>query len=109
MIMSKDSERQAWTKFVEERERGKKTKQPAVDSFIRDYRLSARGAEAELDDLVTEHTLIRPGNLVRTHRAKCTGDLPIGSRFFKSVPQHYSFAVSLRRAENCRVHRRRAH
>ena len=52
--MSKDSERQAWTKFVEAREREKKTKQPAADSFIRNHFPPACGAEAELDDLVTD-------------------------------------------------------
>jgi hypothetical protein len=35
--MSKDSERQAWTKFVEARGHEKKTKRPTGDSFTRDH------------------------------------------------------------------------
>ena len=49
--MSKDSERQAWTKFVEERER--EAKRPRVKKRVKEE-LSQAELEAALDDLVTD-------------------------------------------------------
>jgi hypothetical protein len=48
--MSKDSERQAWTKFVEERER--EAKRPRAKKRAREA--SQAELEAGLDDLVTD-------------------------------------------------------
>jgi len=47
--MSKDSERQAWTKFVEERE----AKRPRVKKRVKEE-VSQPELEAGLDDLVTD-------------------------------------------------------
>jgi hypothetical protein len=52
--MSKSSERQAWTKFVEEHEAERKPKRPR-GAYRRRFRPTQAGLEAELDDLVTEH------------------------------------------------------
>jgi len=51
MAMSKDSERQAWTKFVEERER--EAKRPRAKKRIKEEVWRAE-LEAELDELVTD-------------------------------------------------------
>jgi vacuolar-type H+-ATPase subunit H len=50
--MSKSSERQAWTKFVEEREREREAKRPRAKK-----RANREVSQAELEagDLVTEH------------------------------------------------------
>jgi ParB-like chromosome segregation protein Spo0J len=56
--MSKDSERQAWTRFVEERER--EAKRPRVRKRIKEE-VSQAELEAELDDLITEHSLKSSG------------------------------------------------
>ena len=49
--MSKDSERQAWTKFVEERERA--AKRPRAKKRVKEG-ASQLELEAALDDLVTD-------------------------------------------------------
>jgi hypothetical protein len=49
--MSKDSERQAWTKFVEERER--EAKRPRGKKRVKEE-VSQAELEAGLDDLVAE-------------------------------------------------------
>ena len=49
--MSKESERQAWTKFVEERER--EAKRPRAKKRVKGE-VSQAELEAELDDVVTE-------------------------------------------------------
>ena len=49
--MSKDSERQAWTKFVEERER--EAKRPRAKKRVKEE-VSQAELEAGLDDLVTD-------------------------------------------------------
>jgi hypothetical protein len=51
--MSKDSRRQAWTRFVEEREREKKTKRPR-GAYRRRFPPTQAELEAALDDLVTD-------------------------------------------------------
>jgi hypothetical protein len=50
--MSKDSERQAWTKFVEERERA--AKRPRAKKRAKEEVSQAELDEAALDDLVTD-------------------------------------------------------
>jgi hypothetical protein len=52
--MSTDSERRAWTKFVEEREAESKRKRPR-GAYRRRCRPTQAELEAALDDLVTEH------------------------------------------------------
>jgi hypothetical protein len=49
--MSKDGERQAWTKFVEERERA--AKRPRAKNRVKEE-VSQAELEAGLDDLVTD-------------------------------------------------------
>ena len=81
--MSKDSERQAWTRFVEERER--EAKRPRVKKQAEEE-VSQAELEAGLDELVTDSDrrdakrrgLIWSGHLVPTHRAKRASGLPIG-------------------------------
>jgi hypothetical protein len=51
--MGKDSERQAWTKLVEERERA--AKRPRAKKRLVKEEVSQAELEAELDDLVAEH------------------------------------------------------
>jgi hypothetical protein len=50
--MGKDSERQAWTKFVEEREAERKPKRPRAKKRATEEASQAK-LEAGLDDLVT--------------------------------------------------------
>jgi hypothetical protein len=56
--MSKDSERRAWTEFVEERER--EVKRPRVKKRVKEE-VSRAELEASLDDLVTESVLKTSG------------------------------------------------
>ena len=56
--MGKDSERQAWTKFVEERER--EAKRPRAKKRGKEEASQAE-LEAGLDELATEHVLKTSG------------------------------------------------
>ena len=55
--MSKDSRRQAWTRFVEERER--EVKLPRAKKRVKEE--VSQADEAGLDDLVSEHDLKTSG------------------------------------------------
>ena len=58
--MNKDGERQAWTKFVEEREAERKPKR-LRGAYRRRFRSTQAKLEAAFDDLVTEHNLKSSG------------------------------------------------
>jgi hypothetical protein len=85
MIMSKDGERQAWTKFVEERER--EAKRPRAKKRAKEEASQAE-LEAGLDDLVTVPD--RKGHADTVARQQRRSTAPVRTRMPPPPPPTHS-------------------
>jgi len=83
--MSKGSERQAWTRFVEERER--EAKRPRVKKQVKEEVLQAE-LEAGLDDLVTDSD--RKGHADTVARQQRRSTAPVRTRMPSPPPPTHS-------------------